>query len=323
MDTVSGFTVPEALTALDFINDAKEETLDSRHWSFDEREGVLDTFAVRNGVDDPVYVAYGLTPFIGTTSYNATIGGPYTIRAVPTDSPDRSRTAHRVEGVATIPGVISGLLAEAYSGTTGNYAWDLFAAEYQFPSHSNGDSKVKRLLSMTHHERPLRLKEMDKNFTFDSLITRLHESLGRDPEFAYFGRPVWNTHTASITGNTQLRDGVIIWPVPMSSERLNYTYLYAHPLLDTVDDTLVQVPDRVINAMVELAYGFSLASHVGNDVERSQRVMASALTRIDRLHAADRKMPYKSKPVPSLDSIGNRNNPSLGREIPDDNTIWY
>jgi len=321
LDTVTDFSSPQALAALDRINDAKEEALDSRSWTFDQREGVIDTFAIRSGVDTAMSFTKGSTSTVGSTTLNSTIGGAYTVRCVPTNSTDRSQTSHRVEGAIAAGGIVSFLLADAFSGTTGSYSVDAFSAEYQFPSHTNGDSYVKRLLSMTHQERPLRLEEVGRNFRFDMLITRVQDTLGSDPEIVYFGRPVWNTHTTTSSGSTYLRDGFMIWPVPTSSERLDYTYLYRHAPLSAITDTLANVPDSVINAIVELAYGFSLNTKMGNDPSMADRVIKAAITRIERLHAADRRTPYRSKPVRSLDDIGR--DTSTGRRISSDLITGY
>jgi hypothetical protein len=314
MNEVGDFTSEEASAALDCINDAKEEVLDTRMWKFDQREGVLTTFLTRTAVDTGTFTN-GNAVVIGTTTLDATIDGTHTLRAVPTGSSDRAQTAHQVNYAGAIAGVLSLGLDANFSGTTGSYATTLFAAEYQWPAHSNGDTQVRHLLSMTHQERPLRLVEIDKNFRFDSLVTRLHDSLGDDPEVVYYSRPTIST--ASIAGTPNTRPGCIIWPVPITQERLDYTYIYAHAPLTAVTDTLVEVPERVLNAIVELAYGFSLNTQFGNDPMKADRVITAANIRIGRLYDAERPMPYKAKPLRSLDNMtrDTRHN-WYGRRIP-------
>jgi hypothetical protein len=170
---------------------------------------------------------------------------------------------------------------------------------------------------MTHQERPLRLVEIDKNFRFDFLVSRLHDSLGDDPATVYVGKPVYSTDTTAVGYSTTLRDGYIIWPVPTASERLDVTYRYQHATLSAVTDTLENVPDRVINCIVELAFGFSLNTKFGNDPQMAAAVIGAAQVRIDRLMKADRKMPYKSKPVRSLDDRS-RGHHYTGRRISND-----
>jgi len=318
LDVVADFSSPEALAALDCINDAKEEVLDSRSWQFDEREETLSTMAVRTGVDTLTFTN-GSSTASGPTTDATTFHGDYSVRCVPSGSDDRSQTASRANGVTIAFGTLSVGLDDEYSGATtaADVAVDCFAAEYQFPSHDNGDSKVKQLLSMTHQERPLRLVEIDKNFRFDFLVSRLHDSLGDDPATVYVGKPVYDTSSDATNPTNTLRDGFIIWPVPTASERLDITYRHQHETLDAVGDTLENVPDRVINCIVELAFGFSLNTKFGNDPEMAQRVIGAALIRIDRLHRADRKMPYKAKPVRSLDDRS-RGRHYTGRRISND-----
>jgi hypothetical protein len=314
MNAVADFTSEEALAALDCINDAKEEVLDTRSWKFDERETALGTFLTRTGVDT-VSLINASDNVIGATTLDATISGTHTLRMLPTGTADRAETSHRVTSATAIGGLISMTLETGFSGAGGSSAVTLFAAEYQWPAHANGDSQVRQLLSMTHQERPLRLVEIDKNFRFDSLVTRLHDSLGDDPEVVYWGRNVYST---AVYGSTPtLRPGFLIWPVPTASERLDYTYRYAHAPLAATTDTLDEVPDKVINAICELAYGFSLNTQFGNDPQKADRVIASSITRINRLHNSNRPMPYKAKPLRSLDNMtrDTRHN-WYGRRIP-------
>lgn len=316
LDTVADFSSPQALAALDCLNDAKEETLDSRMWGFDERDGAIATL--------PYYAtAATALPFVNGANLatlgndqtgGATLYGNHSLRCIPTTSTDRAQTSHVCSAVQITIGIFNLYLTNAYDGTSGSYSVDAFAAEYQFPAHDNGDSKVKQLLSMTHQERPLRLEEVDKNFRFDSAVTRLHDSIGSDPEVVYFGRPVQNTGNATAgVPVTTLRDGFMVWPVPTLSTRLDYTYRYRHAQLEDIADTLENVPDAVVSAIVELAYGFSLNTMFGNDPTKADRVIKAAITRIERLHDADKKTPHKSKPVHSMDSLGRGRS---GRQLP-------
>ena len=318
LDTVADFSSPQALAALDCLNDAKEEILDSRSWSFDQRESAISTIAVRTGVDTGTFTN-GSLGVAGTTTENIALVGDYALRVIPTDSSDRANTAHRVSTMFAGGGVLALALSEVYSGATVASDMDMFVAEYQFPSHANGDTQVKQLLSMTNQERPVRLVEIDKNFHFDRLITRLHDSIGSDPDVVYYGRPVSNT--VAVGGTNNVRDGFIVFPVPTSSARLDYTYQYAYPTLALVTDTLSHVPEKVINCIVELAFGFSLNTKFGNDPNMADRVIKAALIRAERLHRSDRKMPNRSKPVRSMDNVGGTH--TSGRRISNDLIAGY
>jgi len=323
LDTVSVLTSPEALAALDCINDAKEEALDSRTWTFDEREDALATLPYYASASTTLAATNGANIAGGADATSgATLDGSHTLRVVISSSSDRANTAHACSGVQIIGGAISFYLTHAWDGTTAtSQTANAFAAEYQFPSHTNGDSQVRQLLSMTHQERPLRLIEIDKNFHFDRLVTRLHDSIGSDPEVVYYGRPIYSTDSSVSTPTRALRSGCIIWPIPTSSARLDYTYRYRHTRLEATTDTLEGVPENVVNAIVELAYGFSLNTKFGNDPKLADRVIAAATTRVQRLHDADRRTPHRPKPVPSLDNVGG--NHQTGRRISNDLIVGY
>ncbi len=318
LPTVSDFSSEEALAALDVLNEAREEVLDSRAWKFDEREAVLSTIPYYATAATTVTFTNGSTAAVtGTDNTSAaTLSGTHTLRCIPTNSTDRAQTAHACSGVQITLGIFNLALTSAYSGTTGQYTTSTFVAEYQWPAHTNGDSYVKRLLSMYHQEDPLRLVEVDKNFRFDSLVTRLHDTIGDDPDTVYVGRQIRSTDSVSSSPTTTLRDGCIIWPVPTSSAHLDYTYLYRHAPLSAITDTLENVPENVLNCIVELAYGFSLNTMFGNDPAKADRVIAAATTRVSRLHNADRKMVHKKKPLRSLDEKTREH--QFGRRIPTD-----
>jgi hypothetical protein len=319
LDTVTAFTSPEALAALDFINEAKEEILDTHRWSFDEREGVINTIAFYEDAGTTGGWNNGSPVVVSATAVTDTFVGDYTLRAVPTDSTDRGQTAHRVESVTIAGPIISYTLAESFSGADVASNSDLFASEYQFPYHSNNDTQVRALLSMTHQERPLRLEEVDKNFRFDSLIGRYHDSIGSDPEVVYYGKPVYDT--VAFGGTPVLRPGFMVWPIPSASERLDYTYRYAHPPLEAVTDTMAEVPETVIRLISDLAYGFSLNTKFGNDPGMASKVIPMALTRIERLKDSDKKTPFRRKPVRSLDNLSGAH--QHGRRISNDLITGY
>jgi hypothetical protein len=114
LDTVSDFSSPEALAALDCINDAKEEVLDSRSWQFDEREGVLNTVPVQPVTT--VVLSNGSDVVAGNYASELIYGGTHTVRIVPTGSDDRSQTAHRLDTVVPLALSFVGFLSESYSG---------------------------------------------------------------------------------------------------------------------------------------------------------------------------------------------------------------
>lgn len=183
--TAISSTDPESVEVQSLIHRASREVFDTHPWSFlPRRDGRIRFYGKKSGTAAT------------TTLYSTAVG-------VEGENGDETDLSHSnlISRLAltgdTNLGSIAWRLAEAtYAGSSrltltleeewlgdvfaANGAWDLFAAEAVLPAD------VSQVLSVYDENQPLRLEEVNRDFTFDGRVPRIQDAFGT-PEVVYVG----------------------------------------------------------------------------------------------------------------------------------------
>jgi hypothetical protein len=299
------FTSREGIDLLEFVNEAKDDVLETRIWDFDRRQDTLTVYPRIDfpGNEDPVTTSLilinGLVGGAATGGGAPTVNEDSIVRVVATDDSAFPDTSFRLSGASEAdPSVL--VLPSVWEGGTTSTGY-LFIAEYFIPKYALANetgSKYRQILSATHQERELQLVQADRDVSFDGFVQRLHESIGTDPTTMMVGGKGTAT-TPSGSGGT-VGDLMVIWPVPSSIVHLDYTAVLRHPKLVIPEDTLVDVERQIEDVIVSLAtalwmQGPGRAAQEGVLLERRTR------SRIEDLWHGTRKAPLKRNVLGSLE----------------------
>jgi hypothetical protein len=303
------FTSREAIDLLAYLNEAKDDVLETRIWDFDRRQDTLKVY--------PRVAATSLIVTNGSNGGLATGGGAPVVnedsivRIVATDDSSFPDTSFRLSGATEAdPSVL--VLAEAWGGGTTSTGY-LFIAEYFIPKYALANetgSKYRQILSATHQEREMQLVQAERDVSFDGFIQRLHQNIGGDPEIMMVGGKA--TATTPGGGSGTVGDIMVVWPVPDSLAQIDYTAVLRHPVLAIPEDTLTDVDRPVEDVIVSLAtalwmQGPGKAAQEGVLLERRTR------SRIEDIWHGTRKAPLKRNVLGSLEHQSRTPHDNFGR----------
>jgi hypothetical protein len=296
IDDVSGIAGDDPLTMalLDCVNESARDVLSERMWPWNVRsDGVLVTSASRTGTDASVIngqVAFGVTSFAGT---EAEVSADRQARIVITDDATYPGTSFRITAAAKTGSQLLGTLETAWPGTTNGGAADYrtFVAEYALPD------TVQKVLSVRHQETPMRLIEVPPHATFDEVVPRPHDVVSADPEFVAIGGMMTPTTTSAVLA-PKLR--LILWPVPSTALVLHYSY-YARPAAMAAATDRLEIPDEVLDVVLDHAFARSNMTAVGNDASMGRAGMVEAMGSAMRKHVASTVDPSRPRSLSSHD----------------------
>jgi hypothetical protein len=200
-------------------------------------------------------------------------------------------------------------LAESFPGTTdASAAITICANEYVMPS------TVRKVVSMRHQERCIRLEETNRNQVFDRLVTRPHDTTNDSPDIAMIGARATGTNdtsvaikvpTSTLTGATGL--SVLLYPTPSESYIVNYSYLMQRSDFTATTDTLANVGRAIEALVVKLAFARVMQSAAGDfNPEAGMALEQRALREAVLLHQNQNRDPGRHRVLGSNFSEHNR-----------------
>jgi len=215
-------------------------------------------------------------------------------RLVCTSNATYGQTALRLVSASLTGAQLQGTIETPWPGasTVGVGTYRMFVAEYLLPD------TVLRVESVRHEETPLRLAEIPAHATFDEVVPRPHDVLGTTPEFVGVGGYVSPTMSGT-TIPPRLR--MIVWPVTSSALLLHYSYQLRPASLVASTDR-IEVPDEMVDVIVELAYAKSNMTAVGNDAGMGRAGMVEAMSSAMRKHSAGSPDPNRVRSLSAHDS---------------------
>lgn len=296
---------------IDMLNAAKDEVLEGHNWDFDTRhDGVLLTQA--QATTGTVSVTNGSETFTTSTSDVVTADGGSVFRIRITSDASFGDTAFRVIGYTGTGGIMDA----KWPGTTDATAtYEIWAAEYLLPT------TVKDVLSVRFQEHELELYQLGRNESFHSLVPKLHSEINDNPRIAVIGGAVTGTEATGTTwaddtvwsdsstwadttvSNTDTGLSLLVYPVPQSKYRIDYSFATRHPEL-TATNSLDAVPPYIVHDIVTTAVSLALASNIGNEPDLAKLTRQISELRRKRLHALNRPDPHRRTPLRSLDYKG-------------------
>jgi hypothetical protein len=307
MDDAGSLTDRLSVVLLDLVNEAKDYVLETRNWDFDTRhDGIIVTKGV--ATDSATTVTNGLTAFTcagGSPTPDASIDVAYLLISADAAQGD---TAYRI--VHANMGV--GILDSAWLGTSAaaNATSTIMYPIYKLPV------TVKDVLSVRFQSDDLELKFVSRDETFNRVIPRFHDEISDDPRIVAVGSQVTTSYTTG--GTPQVGTGVLIYPCPETSYRLDYSYTRRHPQL-TDSQGLENVPDTIVHDIVLEAEALAYGSSVANDPDLEQRAHRLVELRTGRHHQVNTADPTRRTVLRSLDS---KAGPSTWSR-PDDPDVFY
>lgn len=296
----SGFSTDELdLVLTDLLNASGDAVLGQNEWSFEVRhDGYLPTFQRTEYSGDFTIFTLPGSSRTGLLLTGSTDLGILLNSTPPPPTPRVQRVVFRsIEAVAETAFTVTvsfgsfvtnGILAEFLGSTsTFNGQMTFLANEYLLPGN------VKRVVSVTHQEGQVRLEERNRSQMFDRAVQRPHETFSDRPEVVVIGgkRNGYAGSNTSQEPEQPIGTSLLIYPTPITSIILNYSYVIAYPQLAQPDDQWEGIDPMVESAIVELAYAKAMQTDVGKDVEAGVILETRALGNVRQLLAMDRQMP--------------------------------
>jgi hypothetical protein len=315
LDDITGWPVgqtpgtPEALVALDVVNDCWREVLEGgRPFDFDIRNnGVLNTVA-------PLIATTGFSLFAGSTLanwavpigsfYSGPVAGQYLIKLQATTDPHMSNTAVNV--VSVYQAVVGPqtfvyftldapwIGAASFSSAPGN----VLVNEYVLPSY------VRGVLSMRHQQTPIQLRQLEKHQRFDGMLPIPQIYFSNFPWIGIVGNLTTSTNdngAAAPTTPSVEGIGLLLFPAPAIQYRLDYDYVLRRTPLVNASDVLDAVPDSVVDVIVERSFGRACYTNIMNDAQLGAQILARNDMRLKNLRDSIRPAILRHAPMRSLD----------------------
>ena len=304
------FTSREGIDLLEYVNEAKDDVLETRIWDFDRRQDTLTVYP-QITADTSLIVANGSAAGLATGGGAPTVNEDSIVRFVATDDTSFPDTSFRLAGASEAdPSVM--VLTSAWGGGTTSTGY-LFIAEYFIPKYALANetgSKYRQILSVTHQERELQLVQAERDVSFDGFVQRLHENIGSDPQYVMVGGKGTATTPTGATGT--VGDLMVVWPVPDSLTHLDYTAVLRHPVLTIPEDTLVDVDRQIEDVIVSLATAL-WKQGPGGAVQEGVLLERRTRSRIEDLWHGTRKQPLKRNVLGSLERVNRAPADDFGR----------
>jgi hypothetical protein len=274
----------EAQTLLTCANEALSYVLDTRDWDFDHRhDGVLVTRAV---VESGTIGVTSGQAAITTSAADVLPVGDFATRLLVTSDAAYATTAVRL---VSHSGTVGALDAAWVGSTNAAATYKAVVYEYVLPD------TVKDVTSVRFQDDELTLDFVSREEGFHAHIPRPTQELSDNPQTIVVGSQV--TRTGTSAGTTGL--GLLVWPCPLTSYRLDYSYKVRHPQL-SASQGLENVPEAQVHDIVLAAYAFYEGSS-GKDPDLASANMRVADGRMARHGAMDAADPNRHRPLRSMD----------------------
>lgn len=305
-ERVSAFPSPIAEpteTILDLVNNAKEEVLEDRVWSFDiyddkkfvflAKQSGTGGFATDASTTFLIQLgSFTLDLFVGTVT-------PIRLRIVCSNG-DTPNTSYIVRKAVIAAGITLTLASEYMGGDdAGSAEWETHCNEALLPSD------VRKLVWASHQETPLALRGMPDFFHFDARFPRPQDHASDQPSLYVSGRSFQNTWSddATVSSSSGAADttafGIQIFPVPVTRQVIDYAYVKRHSRLSDGSDTVSGVPDRVLDLIEWKACVHALYSQKDSDYVHARNLDSKVERDIRRAHGAISPTPsVRQVPVP-------------------------
>ena len=300
---------------LDAINEAKEEVLEGYEWDFNVRhEGLIQTVTKLTSTGVTIVANGDATVFISGFDGSTFFDNSCVARCIITSDSAYGDTAFRILYGQYVGGNTTFELEQDFPGTSSIVA-DITILTYELRL----DDTVLDVLSVRHQERDVGLEFIPRNKSWDGVFTRPTSSLSDTPDVAYIGSTITPTYTTGGTANPGR--GIAVYPVPETSYRLDYSYVYSHPVLTSDSDTLANVPRKVVDRIVNVAVAKLYLSHVSNDPRMGTEIMDREMSAISRIQSRDRPDRARRRSLQShFGSRGKETYPSAG---PKNRHVFY
>lgn len=280
---------------LDLVNEAKDYILETRNWDFDARhDGVLNTRSKLTSSGTTLVIS-------DSTSYTSTAFTPddSVARIVVADTStntNQAQTSYRI--VSLNPATGGGTLDSPWLGTTFPSTADayIYFAEYKLPD------TVKDVLSVRYQDDDVELRFVGRNESFHKVVPRMHDRITNDPELVVVGSMVTPTYDSTGSASTPGL-GLLVYPAPLYTYRLDYSYTVRHPALSASQD-LENVPDSVVHDIVLEAEALAYGSSVANDPDLAKSAHQRVEVRASRHHQVNTADPRRRMRLRSLDARG-------------------
>lgn len=300
-------TDPLDAVSVDLLNDAGDYVLGQFEWSFEVRH-------------DGHFRAMPATTIASGLTIYSDAGGDYVATA--TQDLYEALTNEGRSQACVLRAVFDGLTNEADTAFTitnfGQYTPILNLTDYAILAEnteavalgvSTGitvcaneyvlPSTVKRVVSVKHQERDVRLEETNGSQIFDRFVRRPHDLIADDPSLVIVGGQRSASEDVGDTGAeldqtyapSTRGTSLLVYPTPESALVFHYSYVYAYPRLVAASDTWDGIDQMVETAVVELAYAKAMSTDVGKDPEAGIVLENRALQNVRLLHSMDTRMP--------------------------------
>ena len=279
----------------DLLNESKREVLEGRQWDFDVRhDQPLQVVGVNEYTTAAVIATSTVVTIVGASDAALYNGGALVARMVVTEDATYGQTPFTI--ASSQAGVNDfHTIDVAWPGTTqANMDVSVYANEYVLPS------TVGDVLGVKFEQSDVSLSFVDKLSDLDAIYPRLLDTSTSQPNHVYVGgssTPTFDTGGTAVAPGT----GFWIYPAPSEDYILHYSYRYRHPDLSADTDTLVGVPEHIVDMVVERTFTKALATKVFNDPKLAEVNDASNRRRMAEAHSQDRSDPNRRLAMSSHD----------------------
>lgn len=284
----SDFGSTEAQTILQCVNEAKDYVLETRDWDFDHRHDsyVLNTVAVVS--TGTVGVTAGSSSFT-TSSSDVFTPGDYVARLIVTEDGEQASTAVRIVSY----GGTDGELDAPWTGETNATAdYQIVFYEYKL------DDTIKDVTAVRYQDQDIGLSVVGFDQGFRTVIARPTDRIEDMPEAFVVGAQVTPTYATGADPSPGL--GALVYPVPLTSYRMEMSVKVRHPQLVEADDVLENVSDAAVHDIVLNAFALMEAS-AGRDPNLAEANRLISEMRLNRHHEMNRADANRRKVLRSLD----------------------
>ncbi len=295
----------DAMTLVDYLNDAADELFNHRAWNFLKRyDGQIwlpGAVTVTSGGLVNANASSGSLNFGGVNSWATTNVQDFTQRGqdgrlrpriVWNDDTQHAGTSYGLSQLSVLPNFPFAQTNPYRGAAQTNGGWTIYANEIVLPN------TVRQVLSVVHESRPLDLQFVDRDFDVHPHWPRGAQWLG-EPDVASVGGTLTGCGTdAGVTAQIGL--GLAVWPPPASEVLLHYSYIYRFARLSADAEEWSGVPPEAIRLVESMAFERTLWSNVEDDPQRAQVIHGHNEVHLARLVASDQRAIKMRRVTPTL-----------------------
>ena len=178
-------------------------------------------------------------------------------------------------------------------------SYKLYAAEYAMPSY------VRGVISATKQDSGrLCVETISPELRLEELSTEAHGNISDNTRILYQGGSVQPTQSeASFTPSTwtepEWGHRVILWPVPETRFKIDYSYWYLYPQLVATTDELQGLSMSAAHDVVNWAYAHSNLTAIGNDPKLGATLKRDTRYEVNETRRAEKAaMSYDGRMTP-------------------------